>query len=174
MKLSYTLTLADYKAAIDLHCEQTLLRRIGFVFWYRAIPAATLAGLTVLTFLWSRPHSKYIAGLAGVDGMLVWLSVYLPVVRYYQTRKGFKRLFPLKRTDLSSSIDIDDERVVSGIPGISEAKLFWDAFTGFAQNETVTMLYISKKTFLFFPTSALSVGQRAELAVLVGRHIEKS
>ena len=71
------------------------------------------------------------------------------------------------------SIDIDNECLVSEIPGVFAEKYFWNTIVGFAQNEKVTLLYVFKDRFLLFPTAMLSQVQRTELNDLVARHLPK-
>jgi hypothetical protein len=82
-------------------------------------------------------------------------------------------MLPPSCTDRIISIDIDNERVVSSIPEVSEGKFFWNAIVDFAQDEKVTLLYIRKRAFIFFPTSVLSPDQHTELNDLIARHVVK-
>jgi len=50
-------------------------------------------------------------------------------------------------------VDLDDERVISTIPGTVEGKYFWTGILGFAQDEKMILLYIRKNMFLFFQQS---------------------
>jgi hypothetical protein len=68
---------------------------------------------------------------------------------------------------------MDDDRILSGLPGVSEEKYFWNAIVGFAQDRKMTLLYLDKDKFLLFPTYALSPEQRAELNDLVARYVVK-
>jgi hypothetical protein len=147
---------------------------LSFVFWFYIIPVLALFGLMAFALLEVNKLTRFAAELFGIECALVFLAVYVPVRRYYLLRKSFKQMFPAKRTDPSSSIDIDDECIAWGIPGISEAKFTWAAIIDFAQDENITLLYLSKKGFLFFPTPALMPEQRTELTAMVRRHIEGS
>jgi len=82
-------------------------------------------------------------------------------------------MFPHGQTDQLLSIDIDDGRIISEMPGFSESKLLWTAIVRFAQNEKVTLFYVAKARFLFVPTQLFSEEQRAELNDLVARHLPK-
>ncbi|MGD0735675.1 MAG: YcxB family protein [Terracidiphilus sp.] len=173
MKLTYTLTINDYKAAQRLHLRQRLGRRLAFTFWYVAVPILAAAGALAFALLDVSKLTHFAAIYFGIEAALVWLSIYLPLMRFYTMRKCFKQMFPPSRTDRTSSIDIDDERAVSTIPGVSEGKFFWSAIIDFAQDDKVTLLYIRKKAFLFFPTSALSTDERAELNALVACNVKR-
>jgi hypothetical protein len=100
----------------------------------------------------------------------LWIAVYLPAWRAYTIRKCFKQIFSPARTDRNSLIDIDADRIISTVPGVSEGRFFWNAILAFAQDEKITLLYIRKNAFLFFPTPAMSPTQQTELSDLVVRH----
>ena len=103
----------------------------------------------------------------------MWLAVYLPAWRAYSIRKCFKRICPPVATDRNISVDINDDQVISTVPGVSEGKFFWNAILASAQDEKITLLYIRKTAFLFIPTYAMSPAQRAELNDLISRHVGK-
>jgi hypothetical protein len=83
----------------------------------------------------------------------------------------FKRIFPQTKTVSAISADIDDERIFCKNPGVSEGKFFWNAIVNFTQDEKVTVLYIDRRRFFFFPTNAMSPEERAELNDLIARHV---
>jgi hypothetical protein len=82
-------------------------------------------------------------------------------------------MFPFNTTETLLTIDIDEERIVSVMSGLSESKILWNAVVKFAQNEKVTLIYLAEIRFLFIPTSAFTPEQRAELNELVARHVRK-
>jgi hypothetical protein len=135
VNLTYTLTFADYKAAQRLHRRQSLLSVVSFYFWFVIIPILAIIGIVAAILNERHPFLKSGALLWGGEGGLLWLAVYLPAWRAYATRKCFKQIFPPARTDNNSSIDIDDDRIVSSVPGVSEGKFFWPAIVAFAQDE---------------------------------------
>jgi hypothetical protein len=170
MKLNYTLTLADWKAALRLHRCQKLSRRIAEFIWFRFMPIICflmlafelIMGFTQKTFFSQNPPGLLIVPL---------VFMLLPVIRSQFVRTQFNQLFsPSART---LSIDIDDERIVCVNPGSSESRFLWHIVLEYAQDEKITMIYIAKLRFLFFPTSAMSVEQRTELNDLVARHVVK-
>lgn len=174
MQLTYTLTLTDLRAAQRLHIRQRIHRRLSFLFWYRLIPILAPFGALGAAYLWSLDSHRAPHGAAYMFGAvcgLVAAAIFFPSMREYYMRRGFKSLFPPARTDRNSSIDIDEDCIISKIPGISEGKFFWNAIVDFAQDEKVTLLYIRKRAFLFFPTCALSPEQRTELNDLVSRNM---
>ena len=176
MQLTYTLTLAHLKAAQSLHIRQRMRRRLIYLFWYRLIPILAPFSALGAAYLWSLDSHRAPHGAAykfGAACYLVSMAIYLPIRREYCMRKSFKSLFPPARTDPNSSIDIDEDRIVSKIPGVAEGKFFWNGIVAFAQDESVTLIYPNEKVFLFFPTSALLPAQRIELNDLVARKMPR-
>jgi hypothetical protein len=170
MKLIYTLTLGDYKAAQILHRKQKFTRQLAVWIW----PAFVLIGLAAMVAFTLTNHSELFADSLAFTVGALFITIFMPVARWYAVRKCFKQLFPPTRTDRSSAIDIDEERILSAVPGVSEGKIFWQGLLQFAQSDKVTMLYISEIRFIFFPTTVLTPEQREELKDMVKRHGVKS
>jgi hypothetical protein len=171
MKFSYTLTFTDYIAAIRLDRFQRLGKRVIFIlFCIASLAVLLIVGQMVNVFFTDPDVFIYV----------VWIPLSLltiPIKRSFNTRRGFRRLIrPLGRNAIVS-IDIDEVGFRSGIPGVSEAKVFWESVVDFVQNEKVTLIYINKSRFhsryYFFPTNVLSLAQRSELNDLVARHVVK-
>ncbi len=173
MKLEYTLTLDDYKAAHTLHYKQKLGRRINFLIFYRVIPLMAIVMSLVSIGAWALGSKHLFASLMPADVGLIWLAIFFPAQRAYAIRKCSKQIFPPVSTDRSISIDIDDDRIISTVPNFSEGKFLWKAIMAFTQDERITLLYIRKTAFLFVPTKAMSPAQRTELTDLVARHVVK-
>jgi hypothetical protein len=166
MKLTYTLTLGDYKAAQVLHRRQKFTRQLAV--WI--LPALTLFGLAAMVAFSLTNHPELFADSMALVGGALFITIFMPVARWYAIRRCFMQLFPPTRTDRSSAIDIDDERILSAVPGVSEGKIFWQGLLQFAQDNKVTMLYLSEIRFILFPTSVLTPEQRAELKGMMTRH----
>lgn len=168
MKLIYTLTLADFKAAFRLHRRQTLLRRLGIYTW----PIVTI--VCFLIAFSSNVNSFLFSESFGFGSASLVLSLGLPIHRSYNVRKCYRQHFPRTRTEQTTTTDIDEERVLGLIPGVSETKYFWNGILAFAQDEKVTLFYVRKSAFVFFPTYSMTPAQRAELNDLVARRVVRS
>jgi hypothetical protein len=173
MKLTYTLTLADYIAAIRLHRAQSFARRFIFAILYLGLPILAVAGLVSIVVLKEIGKTNLRPDYVFAELVLLLLSIGLPIARIPDVRICFRRIFANSKEIPTITMVIDEECVRSEIPGVSEGKFFWNAIVDFAQNEKVTLLYVRKRAFLFFPTPILSPDQRAELNALVTRHVVK-
>jgi len=173
MKLEFTLTFSDYKSALRLYRRQTLRRRLAFIFWGIAVPILAVIGLAAFVFLNLFHITRYAAILFGIESGLLTFTILNPIARYYRMRKCFKQLFPPTHTDRTSTLEINDQHLLSAIPGVSEGKFFWNAIVDFAQDERITLIYVAKARFLFVPTTAMTPDQRVELVNLISRHVAK-
>ncbi len=171
MKLAYTLTFGDYKAAQMLHMRQKLTRRINYHFWFSAVPVLAVVGLIIFVAFDLRRITTLAPVLFGIEGGLIWIAVFFPLARAYNLRKCFKQLLPSTHRDKPILLEISDEGVVSSIPGVSEGRFFWDAILRFAKNEKVHLFYVTEKRFLFVPTCAFQTEQLSELTDLIARKL---
>jgi hypothetical protein len=116
-------------------------------------------------------QSDLVDALIVPDVALVVIALLVPLLRTYRIRKSYKRLFPPNRSDRNWYIDIDNERILSTVPGIGEGKYLWTGILSFAQDRKITMFYITEVQYLPIPTNALSPEQRTELDELVARNV---
>jgi hypothetical protein len=171
VKFTYALTLEQYRLAQHLHYNHKTSRRVRYFIYYRAIPALALFSVTCTIAALTAGSSRWSQILFPVDGGLIWMAVAMPISRDYNIRKCFKRMFPPTQPDRTCELDIDEERILSAIPGVSEGKIFWKGIIDFAQNEDVTLMYVTETRFLIFPTQAMSPAQRIDLSALVERYL---
>ena len=161
MNFSYRPTLADYRAALRLHYRHKLSRRILHIAGLWLLPFVMLAFLVPSIYQLAADRENYSGGIGwGLLGL--GFASFIPLSRYVAVRKQFKAIFPAQSSG-EVLLDIDEERIISTIPGSSEGKFFWTAILNFAQDEKVILLYIRKNMFLFIPTAALSSPEAAEL-----------
>jgi hypothetical protein len=164
MTLNYTLTLADYQAALRLHRHQKMGRQLSWSFWFRIMPV--IGGLLLTWVLFTGFVEKRGFGQnPSVTFVPPVVFLFLPLIHLNLERKQFNRSFPPHGRSLS--IRIDEDGVVCTNQGVSESTFNWNAVVGFAQDSKVTMLYIDKTRFLFFPTPVMSSDERAELGNLI-------
>jgi hypothetical protein len=170
MKLTYTLTLADFKAARILHRRQKLTRQILHFIW----PILLVLFLTGAIISSGDPHSQlFVQCFALGIGSLV-MSIGMPISRFFSVRRSFNRLFPAGRKDRTSTIDINDERIVRDLSGTSEFKVLWSAIYDYAEDARVSLIYTNKDCFLIIPARSISPAQRTELNDLIARHVAKA
>lgn len=170
MNLTYVPTIKDYRAGLRLHYRQKLTRRIAHFAGLWMLPVFVLLMYAPTVYDKLTKSKEYLGGFGWLIVALA-CSLVVPLLQYYGVNKQFKRLFPHQQTGRGVSIDINDDRVVFTIPSISEGTYYWTGIIDFAQDERITLLYVGKNRFIFFPTQALFADQRNELNDLVTRHV---
>jgi len=143
MNLTYTITLADWKAAIRLHTRQKPGRRICLAISYYAIPTLAGLGLGYISLASSHGRRDIVDGLVLPVAALFGIAVLRPFLYGYRLRKWFTGYFPVSETGPGHSLDIDNERILKIWPGIGEAKYYWTGIRRFAQDNRITVLYIT-------------------------------
>lgn len=169
MTFSYTFSVRDYDEALRLHRRQKASRRVRFLLLYRILPLFCVAGLVVLGALDIRAHTLGNWILLSFAIALLWVGILGVFAPRNNVRCGFKRSAPAGQT----TIRVDDECVLSQVPGISETKWFWNGFVGEARDEKLLLLYTSKDCFLIFPASGMTVEQWKELNEIVDRELPR-
>ena len=165
MKMSYTLSLADFKAARRLHRRQRFTRQIMHFIW-PILLIAFFAGAIISS---GKPQSQLFSQCFALGLGSIVMSIGMPISRFFSVRRSFNRLFPSDQKNRTSTIDIDDERIVRGLSGTSEFKVLWSAIYDFAEDAHVSLIYTNKDCFLIIPARSISPDQRTELDEIVAR-----
>ncbi len=172
LKFTCTVTLADFQAAQVLHWRQTFLRRIfhSSVYWLPVLCGSLGIALGSRTGIFLKGWSFWSAFALGLL-VCTPITALMPKDRSKGIRKIFERRYPSdKRT---AWYEIHNEGITTAIAGTDAETIRWDKIVGFAGDEKITLLYLGNNRFLFFPTSALTGEQLAELNDLVARHVVK-
>jgi len=163
MNATYTVTLDDYKASIRLHRSLKLSRRLSFAFWYFVVPVLAIGGALSFIFLEVNQLTRLAPFLFGTEAALVWLSLFLPIMRFINIRRSFKRVFQPKGQAIPIEIEVTEEFVRSVIQGVNEGKFFWNENMALKQDDKITLIFVAKKRFIPIPTNVLSSSQQQEL-----------
>jgi hypothetical protein len=163
MKLTYETTLADYRAAHNLYRRKMLLTQYSLILWIIAV-----LGCTYLVSL-----SKHQSGLFLLAKSSLVFSVFCSIIvifgHFIYPNFGYRRNHNENYSSNLSTTEISSERIIDVMPSKQQTSYEWSEVTGFAQNSKVTLIDISGR-FLFFPSLALNVEQRAELDQIVANH----
>jgi len=170
VNVSYTVTFADYKAALRLHRRQKLSRRLSFVLWFIAVPVIATIGLIIFLIFDLSKVMHYASVLFGIECGLIWISLFLPVWALYSTRKCYKQIFQASGKKRTIELDVTDESVRSVVPGVNEGKFFWNENMAFVADDRVILVYVAKKRFILIPSSFLSQAQVKELQATISRN----
>jgi len=173
MKISSTLSLADFIVAYRLWSARNSSRRYNHTFTNRYFLIASIVALMIFIiffFCWLMNLISE-SSLIGIIVLEIVLLLYLAtglIFRYYMVRTWFKRSYPAAH--LGRNIEIDDERILFEVPGMHERKIFWRGIFAFEHEDNVALLYLNESHFLVFSTSTLTPEQLTELKDIVVRN----
>ncbi len=170
MIVNYAVTLADYKAALRLHRNLKLSRRLTFYVWFIAVPIIAALGAITFTVLNLSKLTRFAPLLFGIECGLVWISIYLPIWNFYSARKCVKQVFQEAGKERIIQLEVTDEFIYSTIPGVSEGKYFWNEKIGLAQNNKIVLIYVATKKFIPVPMSSLSPNHIADIQTMFERN----
>jgi hypothetical protein len=163
MQFTYTLTLKDYKAALQLHRRERIGRRIYFCLFSLAVPILVIIPLIALLIL--------IYGRRGSTLNYVFVPDFILLLIIYKFRERYILLCSSINQDLT--LYLDDEGIRSVNPDVSDGKTYWKAIYSTVQDEKVMLLCATDKTIILVPKREMSPEQRTELSDLVARHVVK-
>ena len=169
MREEWVLEYSDYLAAQKLFNKRSVGRRFYMfaMLWFFPVLAIAFVAFS-LWVMYPGPYSW--SGLSGT-WPLVFVAILFRFSYWRALRKGFKRLFLNGDPTKAIYFSVDEDKVISGVPGSSEAKFEWAAITGFAEDEHIAILYISKRLFLMLPKNKLSVQTWTDMKVILARHL---
>jgi uncharacterized membrane protein YeaQ/YmgE (transglycosylase-associated protein family) len=170
MKIEFKLSFALFRAAYKLFWRRQLSARLIFPISVAMLIAGILGAVVVDE---RGPFGWLVSVCAGAIGGGVVGTLLLPLMRIYSVHRAYRHFLPSPVDDKLLSFEIDDVCISSLIPGVGAGTIQWSAICDFAQDEKVTLLYLTKKRFYFFPNSAMTPAQRAELADLIARSLPK-
>src|SRR5580704_15267008 len=108
MKFEFTVTLEDYKAALKLHRGRKLSRKI--FPWIG--PALFLMSLILFVVGSLGKNSAVLTQAILLAAWSLCATVGFPILRFALTRRGYQQMFPPTRSSRTTSIEIDDQRIV--------------------------------------------------------------
>jgi hypothetical protein len=174
MRFEYSLTLEDFMAAHELNSRQSLGSKIRYSFakWGSVFIFIFMALLIGAYWDYSHELRRQILDrewwLVGVLA-LAFLLIVSPSRYSRLMEKRFNVRFPAEHR--RNWIDISDLEVSSAIVGTEAGRFPWSLIVRFAQDEKITLVYLTKNRFLYFPTSVMNQFQRTELNELVARNM---
>lgn len=173
MRLTYTLTQEDFKAAQDLYMRRSFGRWMVWVLTSRAVPGLALvcAGGAAV-FFWLDRRGPFIACLAAFAVLVVFMIV-IPAARSADVRKRYRTLFPSPDTDRSATIEIGDEKIVWIVPGAREQKIVWTEIEQIVEDAKISLICIAGGGYFPFPGYGLMREEREDLGAMIERHLGK-
>jgi len=103
--------------------------------------------------------------LFGLTVAVVYLKLTAKGRQAKRYKKQFERRFSSE--ERTAWIEMNDSAVSSAIAGTAAESFEWNKIIEFAQDDKMTLLYLTEKRFLLFPTPALDSADRADLDDLI-------
>jgi hypothetical protein len=169
MKIEYTITLRDFKAALKLHRRQKLSRRLLPWIW----PMLLLVGIVGFVVSSSDHNLEMAVQSAAIASGALVATLGWPVMRWVTTRVCYNRMFSPKRTSRVTILDIDEEKIIEINPGAEEIRVAWSGVLDVVRDSRSILIYIGVSRFFIIPAAILTPDQRAEFNDLVARHVVK-
>jgi hypothetical protein len=156
MELRYSLSFADYAAALALHAKRSVLPYLFQLASYYAFPVVGLP-LIALTVLTAKPgnsiQSHWITLLCGV------YLLCCPLI----LRQAAKRRFKRSQSGDGDCATTFDENSIRVTGPHSSSVIEWKAIKSFSEDKKVFLLYLALGKFIVVPTRACSEEQINEL-----------
>ena len=163
MHCTYTVSLADFKAAQEVAVARTWKSRLIFVIFQRLMPV--LAVFVFAFLVWGEKlHDTSVSPwLGGLLFVVIWLGVYCPVSRRIQLGRRYRDMKNGRADTDPLEFEWNGEEIISRVPGLSEGRIQPAALKGFAEDERVALIYVAKNRFLVLPKRMMLESDWAEL-----------
>ncbi len=89
----------------------------------------------------------------------------------WSARRAWKNMMPPHIKERTVVLELQEDTIGYSLPTISRAQIDWSVICRTISNPDLTMLYLTKKTFLVIPHRALANGDREHLNELLKRKV---
>lgn len=165
----YVLQKKDFLNAQHLCLRHNRRASLSYYFWIWLVPILGVVSLLITVTAHFLGQEALFRMLVPVAAMGTWFAIFLPAMRWWSIRKGWKSSAETIDGGKPVSLQFNDEQVISSIPGKSEGRFFWNAILDFAEDERIALLFIRKKQFLYIPKTALPEEAWAQIRALAPR-----
>jgi hypothetical protein len=162
MTIHYKLTFEDYLAAQKIHTRSSLWRRFALLIWLWILPG--IGFLFLLLLLSLKFSNNPPADNSGIF-TFAWLSslfIVFRLLRAYSFRKQYAQIFPAGFADSECYFLIDDQQIVSEIPGATIGRYTWPVILDYRREDKISIIYVRKNFFLIVSLSSLSADEISE------------
>ncbi|MGO8758166.1 MAG: hypothetical protein ACLQG3_08590 [Terracidiphilus sp.] len=173
MRLTYTLTLEDFKAARSLEMRRTFGRWMVWAFTSRVVPVLAIACAACAVVFYLLDRREFFVECLAAGAVLLALSIAIPAARANSAHKSYREMFPSPDSDRSATIEIGDERIVFTTPGAGEQKVLWTEVEQVVEDAKISLICVTANRSIPFPGYALTREEREELGATIERHLGK-
>ena len=155
MMHEYTTNFDDFKAAQQLFAGRNTKSRVTYFLWLWVLPALGVIALMLLIWDITMRHFGFTPIVGGALAGLAWLGLYCRIRRPYQVRKLYKLMKNGRADDSPLEAGVEGDELISRVPGLSEGRFRRAAVLSLIENDKMTLLVVTKKSFLLFPKRTL-------------------
>jgi hypothetical protein len=148
----YELTFQDFKNAQRLYRAHRPWARFWLGFWLIGAPVIGLLLLVIGLMAHSRSLGPLLYPIAG---WFLFMGIFQHLYRPFQLRKIYKRSLPDGQKTADVEFSFGEEGVRSAILGRSEGRFNWSAIQDYAEDDTLSLIFVKKKLFLYIPKRAM-------------------
>jgi len=163
MRIEYEPTREDLKATYLAHSNRSTTCAILHFFGSRFAPCAAVIFFIMVHYDTMNPW------LFQLPPVMVALTVASFIDRRLAPRRFLRSMFPAGVTDRRIVVEVDDEKIVSSIPGATRYEYSWGSISLFLCNAQVNLLYVSPGRFILIPNRALTTEEKAALNETIAR-----
>jgi hypothetical protein len=168
MTFEYSCTDEFLKAVWSHLRAYTTISASNARVWYVAAPAVCL--MLLLLGKYSGYHWLQTQASFFLFGSIVSIPLHIGFDTW-KFSKWRRSNFPHGSGGEHYRVIANDEGMILAKQGSFETRLAWHVFTGFLQNESITIMALSPHRPFYFPTRAMTAEQSAELKELVAKHV---
>ncbi|MGA3160356.1 MAG: hypothetical protein ABSC77_04000 [Terracidiphilus sp.] len=167
MKIEYDATRKDMMAAYLAHRNRRTIYAVLNFFVFRFVPCATV--ISLILFIVMALYGNINPWLVQLLPVMVVLTVAAFIDRHSTPRRFLRSMFPASVSDRRVVIEVNDEKVVSSIPGATRFEYLWGSISLFLCDAQVNLLYISPGRFILIPNRVLTTEEKASLDEIIAR-----
>jgi len=167
MRIEFELTYGDSKAAYYAYRHRKRSYVILDFIFFKLVPLATVI-ILLLIFIQVR-RGRLNPWTYNLAPLLIAMTAASFVDRIFKLRHQRRNSFPVCVTDRKMIVEVNEENIVTTIPGAIRTEYCWASISLFLSSPQVSLLYFSPERFVLIPNRVLTAEQKAWLNTLVAQ-----
>ncbi len=168
MRYTYPTNFASYKQALRIYIRSSAWRRLWFHLYYWGVSLIG-AFLALAGWLVGEPRSLLRDLGLPVGIWLLFVGLVVLAFRPWQLRRIYKVWNGEIRPDTILYLEFDGPTMITGLDGSRETRFQRGGFCRVVDDESMVLLFMSKKKFMYLSKSALPPAAFEELHAWLGQ-----
>jgi hypothetical protein len=174
MQVTYDWTPALLAKALRLHRRGWKSRWYGRFALLVLLDGAALAFTGMWLYSKIKLDEKTAQGIVTIAILFVIYAILAHLYPWYITRRSWKNMFPTHITVRKVTVQIADSAIEYTLPTLSEARIDWSVICKVVSNRELTLLYMTKRSFIAVPRWLLTESDLQELEALTASKVTKT